>query len=190
MGLGDWFSRVFGKDRPAKVRLSTPTHRDEVMMRRALDLARFAAQDGEVPVGAVVFETKTGDLLGEGWNTREAEDDPSAHAEHKAIVEASKAIGDWRLNECTVVVTLEPCPMCAGLIINARVGRVVYGALDPKAGAVQSVYQMLSDRRLNHQPEIVAGVFGEEAGRMLSDFFRSRRDAKKTQKRAQNGGDA
>ena len=109
------------------------TDRDRAMMRRALELADEAASMGETPVGAVVFETATGRVLGEGANRRETDRDPSAHAEHLAIVRAARALGDWRLNACTLCVTLEPCPMCAGLIVNARVGRVVYGADDPKA---------------------------------------------------------
>lgn len=145
------------------------------MMRRALMLAREASAAGEVPVGAVVWETATGRVLGEGRNRREEDRDPSAHAEHIAILEASRAVGDWRLNHCSLAVTLEPCPMCAGLIVNARVGRVVYGADDPKAGACRSLYELTTDTRLNHRVELVPGVLADEAGDLLRAFFRARR---------------
>ncbi|MFI4873488.1 MAG: nucleoside deaminase [Phycisphaerales bacterium JB061] len=148
---------------------------DLEMMRRALALAREASAAGEVPVGAVVWETATGRVLGEGRNRREEDRDPSAHAEHIAILEASRAVGDWRLNHCSLAVTLEPCPMCAGLIVNARVGRVVYGADDPKAGACRSLYELTTDTRLNHRVELVPGVLADEAGDLLRAFFRARR---------------
>lgn len=151
------------------------TDRDRAMMRRALELADEAASMGETPVGAVVFETATGRVLGEGANRRETDRDPSAHAEHLAIVRAARALGDWRLNACTLCVTLEPCPMCAGLIVNARVGRVVYGADDPKAGAARSLYRLLEDDRLNHRCEVLPGVLGEESGERLRAFFRALR---------------
>lgn len=144
-------------------------------MRRALDLAREAAAAGEAPIGAVVYETRTGRVLGEGRNRREQDRDPSAHAEHIAVLAACREAGDWRLNHCSLAVTLEPCPMCAGLIVNARVGRVVYGAPDPKAGAVRSLYRLLEDDRLNHRCEVVAGVMAGEAGALLTEFFRSLR---------------
>lgn len=144
-------------------------------MRRALDLARRAAQAGEVPVGAVVYETDSGRVLGEASNRREQDRDPSAHAEFLAILEACRAVGDWRLKQCSLAVTLEPCPMCAGLIINARVGRVVYGADDPKAGAVRTLYTLLNDDRLNHACGVRAGVLAEESAGLLRDFFRSLR---------------
>jgi tRNA(Arg) A34 adenosine deaminase TadA len=148
---------------------------DRAMMRRALDLARQAASCGEVPVGAVVYRTATGEVLGEGSNRRECDKDPSAHAEHIAIVAASRAIKDWRLNECTLAVTLEPCPMCAGLIVNARVGRVLYGASDPKAGAMGSLMRLTEDARLNHRVTPIAGVLAGEAAGLLKDFFKSLR---------------
>jgi len=148
---------------------------DLEMMRRALELAREASAAGEVPVGAVVWETATGRVLGEGRNRREEDRDPSAHAEHIAILEASRAVGDWRLNHCSLAVTLEPCPMCAGLIVNARVGRVVYGADDPKAGACRSLYELTTDTRLNHRVELVPGVLADEASDLLRAFFRARR---------------
>ncbi|MCH7791738.1 MAG: nucleoside deaminase [Planctomycetes bacterium] len=145
------------------------------MMRRALDLAKEAAAMGEAPVGAVVYETDSGRVVGEGSNRREIDNDPAAHAEHIAIRAAAKRIGDWRLNHCTLAVTLEPCPMCAGLIVNARVGRLVYGAADPKAGAVQTLYQITTDERLNHRVEVVAGIMADECARVLSAFFRDLR---------------
>lgn len=148
---------------------------DLSMMGRALELAREASSAGEVPVGAVVWETQTGRILGEGRNRREEDRDPSAHAEHIAILEASRAVGDWRLNHCSLAVTLEPCPMCAGLIVNARIGRVIYGADDPKAGACRSLYELTTDPRLNHRVELVSGVLAEESAQLLRAFFRQRR---------------
>ncbi len=149
--------------------------RDVHMMDRALGLAREAAAMGEVPVGAVVWETATGRVLGEGFNRREVDSDPSAHAEFLAIQRACAAVGDWRLNHCSLAVTLEPCPMCAGLIVNARVGRVVYGADDPKAGACRSLFELTTDARLNHRVELITGVRAEESAEMLRSFFRARR---------------
>ncbi len=116
-----------------------PTDLDVAMMRRALDLARQAMAVGDVPIGAVVYETTAGRVLGEGFNRREIDKDPAAHAEFLAIRAACAGTGDWRLNHGTLVVTLEPCAMCAGLIVNARVGRLIYGATDPKAGAVETL---------------------------------------------------
>lgn len=145
------------------------------MMDRALELAREASAAGEVPVGAVVWETQTGKVMGEGRNRREEDRDPSAHAEHIAILEASRAVGDWRLYHCSLAVTLEPCPMCAGLIVNARIGRVIYGADDPKAGACRSLYELTTDPRLNHRVELVSGVLAEESAELLRAFFRERR---------------
>lgn len=156
-----------------------PTETDLAMMRRALDLARDAAAMGEAPIGAVVYETESGAILAEAHNRREIDADPSAHAEHIAIVQACKARGDWRLNDCTLAVTLEPCPMCAGLIVNARVGRLVYGAPDPKAGAVDSLYRLTTDDRLNHRVQPVAGVLAEEAGALLTAFFRDLRERRR-----------
>jgi tRNA(adenine34) deaminase len=152
------------------------TDADVRMMRRALELAGHAADMGEVPVGAVVYETATGALLGEGFNRREADADPTAHAELLAIRAAAARLGDWRLNACTLVVTLEPCAMCAGLIVNARVGRLVYGAADPKAGAVESLHRLTRDARLNHRVEPVAGVLAAESGAMLKAFFKGLRE--------------
>jgi len=151
----------------------TPT--DLAMMTRALALAGDAAAMGEVPVGAVVYETATGRVLGEGFNRRETDRDPSAHAEHRAIVGAARALGDWRLTACSLAVTLEPCPMCAGLIVNARLGRVLYGAADPKAGAAGSLFTLTDDPRLNHRVTPIAGVMGAESAALLRAFFRGLR---------------
>lgn len=151
------------------------TSADLDMMRRAIGLARSAAAIGEVPVGAVVYETVSGRVLGEGSNRREADHDPAAHAEMFAIREACRAIGDWRLNHCTLAVTLEPCPMCAGLVVNARIGRLVYGADDPKAGAVRTLYTLATDPRLNHRAEVIRAVLTDECAALLRDFFRTLR---------------
>jgi len=148
------------------------------MMAKALDLAKAAAEQGEVPVGAIVYETDTGKVLATGSNTRECNKDPSGHAEFTAIINACKAINDWRLNHCTLAVTLEPCPMCAGLIVNARLGRVVYGADDPKAGAVQTLYQICTDERLNHRCSVLPGVMASESSQLLKAFFKQLRDTR------------
>lgn len=156
--------------------LAQPTELDRAMMLRAIDLAKAAALEREVPVGAVVYRTSTGEILGTGSNRRENDRLPHAHAEFTAIIRACETIGDWRLNDCTLVVTLEPCPMCAGLIVNARIGRVVFAAKDPKAGAVTSLMGLLSDPRLNHRPtEIVEGLLADESAALLKQFFRELR---------------
>lgn len=154
---------------------AAPTPFDLRAMQRALELAAHAASLGEVPVGAVVYLTATGETLGEGYNRREVDHDPSAHAEHTAIVNACRARADWRLSDCTLVVTLEPCAMCAGLIVNARVGRVVYGAPDPKAGAAGSLMRLTEDPRLNHRVTPLPGVMAQECGDLLREFFRKLR---------------
>jgi len=142
-------------------------------MRRALDEAGLARRDGDVPVGAVVLSA-TGELLATGHNEREATGDPTAHAEVLAIRRAAAALGSWRLADCTLVVTLEPCTMCAGAIVQSRVDRVVYGARDEKAGAAGSLWDVVRDRRLNHRPEVIDGVLADECARVLTEFFRSR----------------
>ncbi len=144
---------------------------DTAMMARALELADLAADEGEVPVGAVVYDTASGRVLGEGRNGRERERQPWRHAEFVAIQRACATIGDWRLNDASLAVTLEPCPMCAGLIVNARVGRVIYGAADPKAGAVDTLFELLTDERLNHRCEVIAGVEAEASAEKLRAFF-------------------
>ncbi|GAA4389818.1 nucleoside deaminase [Ornithinibacter aureus] len=139
-------------------------------MRHALTLAERAAQAGDVPVGAVVV-SGSGELLGEGWNQRERDGDPSAHAEVVAIRAAAARLGSWRLAGCTLVVTMEPCPMCAGAAMLARVDRVVLGAWDPKLGACGSVWDVLRDRRATHRAEVVGGVLEQECGDVVRRFF-------------------
>jgi len=156
-----------------------PQPHDEAHMRRALQLARDAAAQGETPVGAVVIETESRRTLAEAHNLRERTHDPAGHAELLAIREAARALGDWRLTGCTLYVTLEPCPMCAGLIVQSRLGRLVYAAPDPKAGAIESLYALASDPRLNHRlapaTDITAGVLAEESAELLRAFFRELR---------------
>ncbi len=143
-------------------------------MRLALDEARRALPTYDVPVGAVVLD-RTGEVVGRGRNRREVDQDPTAHAEVLAVREAAGRLGSWRLEQTTLVVTLEPCTMCAGAIGAARVGRLVFGAWDAKAGAVGSLWDVVRDRRLNHRPEVVAGVLAEECGALLLDFFGAHR---------------
>jgi tRNA(adenine34) deaminase len=143
-------------------------------MRAALAQAALALPAGDVPVGAVVVGPD-GTVVGRGHNVREAEGDPTGHAEVRALREAAAAVGEWRLTGCTLVVTLEPCTMCAGALVLARVDRLVYGADDPKAGAVGSLWDVVRDRRLNHRPEVVGGVLAAECGDLLRAFFRDQR---------------
>lgn len=150
-----------------------PSEFDIRMMRRALQEADRAAAAGEVPVGCVI--ARAGAEIAAGHNRREADANPTAHAEMIAVALAAEALDDWRLEGCTLYVTLEPCPMCAGAIVNARIPRVVYGADDPKAGAVRSLYSLLSDPRLNHRCVVVAGVLEDECAERLSRFFAGRR---------------
>jgi tRNA(adenine34) deaminase len=145
----------------------------EHFMRMALAEAETALTENEVPIGAVIVHG--GRVVASAHNQREQLRDPTAHAETIAITQAAQALGSWRLEGCTLYVTLEPCPMCAGAIVQARVPEVVYGAADPKGGAVQSLFQLLSDRRLNHQAQIVSGVLAEQCGAMLSKFFQAQR---------------
>ena len=146
---------------------------DERFMRAALDQARLAAAEGEVPIGAVVV--CQGEIIAEARNHREADADPSAHAEFSAIMQASRELERWRLPDCTVYVTLEPCIMCAGLMHQARIGRCVYGAPDAKAGALGSLYSVHADARLNHTFDVTAGVLREQCAAVLSEFFKTRR---------------
>ncbi|MEU0783227.1 tRNA adenosine(34) deaminase TadA [Streptomyces sp. NPDC006173] len=143
-------------------------------MRLALDEARLAVRDGDVPVGAVVLAPDGTTVLAAGHNEREATGDPTAHAEVLALRKAAARLGEWRLTGCTLVVTLEPCTMCAGALVQSRVERVVYGARDEKAGATGSVWDVVRDRRLNHRPEVVGGVLAVESAALLTDFFRDR----------------
>jgi tRNA(adenine34) deaminase len=146
---------------------------DEIWMRLALGQAEEAGNCGEIPVGAVmVFEGK---VIAQAGNNKERNQDPLGHAELLAIRSAAQVLGRWRLTGCTLYVTLEPCAMCAGAIVHSRIDRVVYGTPDPKAGAVQSLYEILSDPRLNHSPEVASGPLKDEASSLLKAFFRSRR---------------
>lgn len=145
------------------------------MMCRAIELAGQAAEAGEAPIGAVVYETASGTVIAQARNTREADADPCGHAELIAVRAAARALGDWRLNHCTLVVTLEPCCMCAGTLVNARLGRVVFGAFDPKAGAAGSLMNLLADPRLNHRPELIGGLEADACGDLLRSFFRGLR---------------
>jgi len=147
----------------------------DAAMRDALLEARAAAATSDVPIGAVVLDP-TGTVVGRGRNRREAAADPTAHAEVLALREAAVARGEWRLDGCTLVVTLEPCTMCAGAIVLSRVQRLVFGAFDDKAGAVGSLWDVVRDRRLNHRPEVVSAVLAEESAALLLDFFAAHRD--------------
>ena len=147
---------------------------DAAMMREALSLAGEAAARGEVPVGAVVVSGGT--VIGRGFNCPISNADPTAHAEIRALREAADTLGNYRLPGCTLYVTLEPCAMCAGAIMQARIARVVYGAADPKTGACGSIVDLFAERRLNHHAEVTAGVLAGECGEMLTAFFAARRN--------------
>ena len=146
---------------------------DEKFMREALALARQAQAAGEVPVGAVLV--RDGEVVGRGWNHPISAYDPTAHAEILAIREAASALGNYRLVDTCLYVTLEPCPMCAGALVHARIGRLVYGTADPRAGAAGSVFNLLQEPRLNHRVDIASGVLAEECSGLLKDFFAARR---------------
>jgi tRNA(adenine34) deaminase len=146
----------------------------DVAMRAALDEARRAHESGDVPIGAVVLDP-AGSVIGRGHNVRERDGDPTGHAELVALRRAAEATGEWRLTGCTLVVTLEPCTMCAGAAVLSRVDRLVFGAYDAKAGAVGSLWDVVRDRRLNHRPEVVGGVLADECSALLDDFFAHQR---------------
>jgi tRNA(adenine34) deaminase len=146
-------------------------------MGLAIDLATEATADGDVPVGAIVL-SPSGEVIGRGRNLREAQADPTAHAEVVALREAARHTGSWRLEGCTLVVTLEPCPMCAGALMLARIERLVLGAWDPKLGATGSVWDIVRDRRATHRIEVVGGVREQECGQLLLDFFAGHREAR------------
>lgn len=156
---------------------------DERFMRLALEQAELAAQIGEVPIGAVVV--CDGKVVAAAHNRRETDADPSAHAEFSALVDAARRLGRWRLTGCTVYVTLEPCLMCAGLMVNARIDRCVYGAPDPKGGALGTLYDVSRDPRLNHAFEVTAGVLQDECAERLRTFFKRRRAEARAAKAAQ-----
>ena len=155
---------------------------DRLFMKQALEEAQQAALLGEVPIGAVlVYEGK---IIARAHNLRETTQNASTHAELLVIQEACKKIGSWRLEDTTLYVTLEPCPMCAGAILQSRVPRVVYGARDQKAGCVDSLYHLLNDERFNHECDVTEGILAEECGQILTDFFKALRDRKKAEKKA------
>jgi tRNA(adenine34) deaminase len=147
----------------------------EQLMRLAIEQAQRALEHDEVPIGCVIHHAPTDRIVGRGFNLRETNHDPTAHAEILAIHEAAKELSSWRLLDCTIAVTLEPCPMCAGAIINARIPRLIYGSADPKAGAVRTLYQICDDQRLNHRVEISEGILADECAGLLSDFFKKQR---------------
>ena len=161
---------------------------DEFWMRRALALAERAAAAGEVPVGAVIVQG--GELIGEGCNGPIGAHDATAHAEIQAIREAGRRLANYRLLETTLYVTLEPCPMCVGAIIHARVARVVYGAADPKTGAVESVFELMGSEQHNHRPIVCGGVLAETCGERLRSFFRERRAARRLGKAEISGSES
>jgi tRNA(adenine34) deaminase len=146
----------------------------ETWMHAALDQARIAEKAGEVPIGAVVVDA-VGSVIGQGHNLRETTGDPTAHAEVIAIRAAAAGREGWRLDGCSLVVTLEPCTMCAGAIVLSRLDRLIYGAADPKAGAVGSLWDVVRDRRINHRPEVIGGVLETECGEQLRSWFEARR---------------
>lgn len=156
--------------------------KDRIFMNQALEEAKKAALLGEVPIGAVlVYE---GEIIARAYNLRETTQNATTHAELMVIQEACKKLGSWRLEQTTLYVTLEPCPMCAGAILQSRVPRVVYGARDIKAGCVDSLYHLLNDARFNHECDITEGILAEECGQILTDFFRALRERKKAEKKA------
>jgi tRNA(adenine34) deaminase len=146
---------------------------DVLWMEKALDLARQAGEKGEVPVGAILVKDDT--CVAAAHNLREQSGNPIAHAEMLVIQEASQKLGNWRLTDTTLYITLEPCPMCAGAIVLARIPKVVYATADPKAGAAGTIYNILQDERLNHQVELVSGILAEESSTLLKSFFKNRR---------------
>jgi tRNA(adenine34) deaminase len=150
-----------------------PTAHD--WMLEAIAQARAAAALGEVPIGCVIVHDPTQAIVGRGHNRRETDRDPTAHAEIIALREAGHTIGHWRLLDCTMYVTLEPCPMCAGALVNARIPRLVYGCDDPKAGAVRTLFQICEDARLNHRVEVQGGIMSDECAALLQDFFKAQR---------------
>ena len=154
---------------------------DEKYMEIALELAKQAYELNEVPVGAIVVKKKTGEIVGRGYNRREIDKNPLAHAEIAAIKEAAETLGGWRLLDCEMFVTLEPCPMCCGAIINSRIERVIFGAFDAKSGSAESIIKMF-ELPYNHKPDVVSGILQKECSDILSDFFIKLRKKLKTKK--------
>lgn len=154
---------------------------DEAYMQIALELARQAYEINEVPVGAIVVKKSTGKIIGKGYNRREIDKNPLAHAEIAAIKQAAETLGGWRLLDCDIYVTLEPCPMCCGAIINSRIERVIFGAFDFKSGSAKSIINMF-DLPFNHKPKIVSGIMQKECSEILSDFFTELRKRLKNKK--------
>lgn len=155
---------------------------DNEYMKIAIELAKKAAEIEEVPVGAIIVKKSTGEIIGKGFNRRETDKNPLAHAEIAAIKEASEALGGWRLIDCEMFVTLEPCPMCCGAIINSRIERVVFGANDLKSGSAESVVNMF-ELPFNHKPEIVSGILKDECSAILTKFFTELRKKRKQEKK-------
>lgn len=155
--------------------------KDEIYMKMAIAEARKAEKLGEVPIGAIIVHEDQ--VIARAHNLRESTQNATTHAELSAIQDACNVLGSWRLEDTTLYVTLEPCPMCAGAIIQSRIPRVVYGARDPKGGCVHSLYELLNDSRLNHEADVTEGVLADECGQILSDFFRAIRKQKKQQKK-------
>jgi len=150
---------------------------DEQYMRIAIDQARIAEENGDVPIGAVII--RNGQIIAKAYNQREQLQDPTAHAEIIALTQAAAALENWHLNGCTMYVTLEPCCMCAGALVLARIDRLVYGRDDPKTGAIKSLYNIVQDKHLNHRVEVTSGVLADECGALLQDFFTRRRNENK-----------
>ena len=149
-------------------------------MRLAIEQARIAEENGDVPIGAVIVHENR--IIGKAYNQREQLNDPTAHAEIIALTQAAAALENWHLNGCTIYVTLEPCPMCAGALVLARMDRLVYGCDDPKTGACKSLYNIVQDERLNHLLEVTYGVLAEQCGQLLQEFFAKRREENKNDK--------
>jgi len=153
------------------------THKsDEEFMRKSIEQAKIAQENGDVPIGAVIVHQN--EIIGKAYNQREQLKDPTAHAEIIALTQAAAALQSWRLTGCTMYVTLEPCPMCAGALVLARIDRLVYGCDDPKTGACKSLYNIVQDERLNHRLEVTTGVLADDCSRLLQDFFQQKRPSK------------
>lgn len=152
---------------------------DEQFMKRAIELAKKAEADDEVPIGALIVDNRTEEVIATGWNQRETSQLATSHAEMMAIERANQRLGSWRLEDCTLFVTLEPCPMCAGAIVQSRLPRVVFGASDPKAGCAGTLMNLLEEPRFNHQVDVKAGILKEECSQLLTSFFKNIRRRKK-----------